>query len=192
MLIGFSGACNSGKTTLARVLAEELRGMGYDVALVEEVVREVFEIYRRCYGFESLEELRKSDKHFQFQFDVLKAQIEKENVALNESEIVLSDRTVYDNLFYTVFWNSMDWKTLREYVSLFRSLGNRRYDLVFLCRPLRNCEKDGFRDYDLNCVEIQDLVIELLVDRENIVEVPDIGLENRVKFCLEELRNYLD
>jgi len=166
MLIGFSGACNSGKTTLANALAEELRKRDYKVELVGEVVRDVFKEFQKKYGFKDLKELRESRYHFQFQLEVLKTQIERENSALNRAEVVLSDRTIYDNLFYTIFWNSMDWRTLKEYVNVFRSLGERRYDLIFFCRPLKNNSKDGFRDYDLNYVEIQDLVIRLFIDRE--------------------------
>jgi len=191
MLIGFSGACNSGKTTLANALAEELRKKGYNVELVGEVVRDVFQMFQRTYGFRDLKELRESQHHFRFQLEVLKTQIERENSALNRAEIVLSDRTIYDNLFYTIFWNSMDWKTLKEYVNIFRSLGERRYDLIFFCKPLSNNSKDGFRDYDLSYVEIQDLAIRLLVDRENVVDVPDDSLENRILFCLEKLEEIL-
>ncbi len=192
MLIGFSGACNSGKTTLANALAEELGRRGYEVELVGEVVRDVFRKFQMRHGFRDLKELRESRHHFQFQLEVLRAQVERENSAMSRAEIVLTDRTVYDNLFYTIFWNSMDWKILKEYVSLFRSLGERRYDLIFFCEPLSNNERDGFRDYDLSCVEIQDLVIRLLADRENVVIVPDGSLEFRLSFCLEKLRDYLD
>ncbi len=191
MLIGFSGACNSGKTTLANALAKELRKKGYNVELVGEVVRDVFRVFQRLYGFRDLKELRESEHHFQFQLKVLKTQIERENSALNRVEIVLSDRTIYDNLFYTIFWNSMDWKTLKEYVGIFKSLGERRYDLIFFCKPLRNNAKDGFRDYDLNYIDIQDLTIRLLVDRERVVDVPDESLENRISFCLEKLGEIL-
>jgi len=191
MLIGFSGACNSGKTTLANTLAMELMNRGYEVEIVGEVVRDVFRRFQKRYGFKDLKELRESRHHFQFQLEILKTQIEKENAAMDRAEIVLSDRTVYDNLFYTIFWNSMDWKTLKDYVNTFKSLGERRYDLVFFCKPLNNNFKDGFRDHDLSCVEIQDLAIRLLVDRENVVDVPNESLEFRVAFCLEKLRPLL-
>ena len=191
MLIGFSGACNSGKTTLANALAEELRKRGYDVELIGEVVREVFKEFQNKYGFKDLRDLRESSYHFRFQFEVLKRQIERENSALDRADIVLSDRTIYDNLFYTIFWNSMDWKILKEYVKLFRSMGERRYDLIFFCRPLSVNSKDGFRDYDLNYVEIQDLVIRLLADRENVVDVPEADLNERVTFCLKNLEKLI-
>ncbi len=187
MLIGFSGSCNSGKTTLARYLSKALKEMGYKVYVVEEVVRDVFERFKRMYGFRDLNEIRKSDKHFKFQLEVLKEQIRREDEALNHSDYVISDRTIYDNLFYTIFWNSADWSTLREYVSTFKSLGERRYDVIFLCRPLSLGIRDGFRDFDLNYVELQDLVIELLVDRERVVEVPEADVEERIRLCLKSL-----
>jgi thymidylate kinase len=192
MLIGLSGACGTGKTTLTNALAKELEDRGYDVAIVEEVVRDVFKDFQKRFGYQSLEEIRASRHHFQFQFKILKNQILKENKALDEAEIVLADRTIYDNLFYTIFWNSMDWETLKSYVELFRSLSSRRYDLVFFCKPLGNNARDGFRDIDLNYVDMQDLVIRLLVDRENVVDVPNGSLERRLNFCLRYLENLLN
>jgi thymidylate kinase len=191
MLIGLSGACGTGKTTLTNALAKELKDRGYDVAVVEEVVRDVFKDFQERFGYQSLEEIRASKHHFRFQFEVLKNQILKENEALDKAEIVLTDRTIYDNLFYTIFWNSMDWKTLKSYVDLFRSLGSRRYDLIFFCKPLGNNARDGFRDIDLNYIEMQDLVIRLLVDRENVVDVPNGSLESRLAFCLKYLKRFL-
>ena len=187
MLIGFSGSCNSGKTTLARALCEELRRRGYRVEVVEEVVRVVFKRFSERFGFKDLNEVRRSDKHTLFQLEVLKEQIKRENEALTRSDFVISDRTIYDNLFYTIFWNSADWKGLKEYVRTFRSLGSRRYDIVFLCRPLSSARRDGFRDFDLNYVDVQDLIIELLADRENVVVVPEADVEERVRLCIKSL-----
>ena len=185
MLIGFSGACNSGKTTLARLLAEELRCRGFKVELIEEVVREVFEEW----GSSSLEELRRGN-HDEFQLEVLRRQLERENSAMEKADVVIVDRTIYDNLFYTLLWNSKDWSVLNEYARTIGGIG-RRYDVIFHCRPLNGACRDGFRDPDLSYVELQDIVIELLADRENLVIVEEGSVEERLEFVLKNLPSNL-
>ena len=185
MLIGFSGSCNSGKTTLARLLAEELRSRGFRVELIEEVVREVFEEW----GSSSLEELRRGE-HDRFQLEVLKRQLERENVAMKRAEVVIVDRTIYDNLFYTILWNSKNWRVLNEYARMIGRIG-RRYDIVFHCRPLNGVCRDGFRDPDLRYVDLQDVVIELLADRENLVIVEEGSVKERLDFILKKLSLHL-
>ncbi len=185
MLIGFSGACNSGKTTLARLLAEELRCRGFKVELIEEVVREVFEEW----GSSSLEELRRGN-HDEFQLEVLRRQLERENSAMERADVVIVDRTIYDNLFYTLLWNSKNWRVLKEYARIIGGIG-RRYDIIFHCRPLNGAYKDGFRDPDLSYVELQDIVIELLADRENLVIVKGGNVEERFEFVLKNLPSNL-
>ncbi len=102
MVVGFSGASGSGKTTLVNAAAKRLRREGYNVGVVEEVAREVFKKYSELYGYGSLMEIRHSERVIGFQTDILVLQAEMECRAVKEYEIVLTDRTIYDNLFFTI------------------------------------------------------------------------------------------
>lgn len=148
MLIGFSGASGSGKTTLVNALAQELRLRNIDVGVVTEVAREVFKKYQSL-GFKNLTELRKSELITTFQLDVLNMQIEREEELRKKRQIVLTDRTIYDNLFFTIFYHSDDFEELEEHIQKIRQIerlsGYRRYDLIFLCEPIHENVDDGFR-----------------------------------------------
>jgi len=154
MLIGFSGASGSGKTTLVRLLSKELIKRGVDVGVVHEVAREIFEKYRQLYGFNSLDELRKSKYILQFQIDVLKQQAQFEETLCNLHDVVLTDRTIYDNLLYTALYHNDNFKEFEEYLNILDDIEVKRclraYDIIFLCAPLRGDVDDGFRKTDWN------------------------------------------
>lgn len=174
MLIGFSGPSGSGKTTLVNMVAERLRQKGYDVGVVQEVVREVFESYKDAYGVESLDEIRNSDILLDFQFEILVKQKAKEEAALNVYDIVLADRTIYDNLLYTLLWSTpAEAEGLKAYLRTFnRADGNgRRYKLIFLCEPVNGPVDDGFRTPDLRYRKVQFEVIKRLLPHYHFLPV---------------------
>jgi len=197
MLIGFSGPSGSGKTTLVNKLAEVLRSKGHDVGVVEEVARQVFRRYSAAYGFESLSELRKSEMLLPFQFDVLKEQVRQEDEALEKHSIVLTDRTIYDNLFFTIpAVYDCDYDLLEEYFDLFKRAETCeftrqwRYDLVFFCKPLGTDVDDGFRTHDIRYREFQELVIYRLIPFTQFVTIiEEVPLEERLDLCMKEIEH---
>jgi len=197
VLVGFSGASGSGKTTLVNSLYSTLVEEGFDAGVVREVVREVFENWRKRYGYASLSEIRSDGRYVEFQKDVLVRQFEEEVDALNSHEIVLTDRTIYDNLFYTVYWAPHRHFELDDYMALFRYVEKtkKQYDLIFVCTPLLhvNCD-DGFRTQDLAYRRVQTFMIPQFIP-QNVQTVfvktfskrfeEDVRL--RSEFCLRHL-----
>ena len=176
MLIGFSGPSGSGKTTLVNMVVERLRDKGYDVGVVEEVARKVFEEYRQDYGFNSLDEIRDSPYILNFQWSILWEQIVSENIELEKHDIVLTDRTIYDNLFFTLFWRPhMEgvYDLLETYMTGFNMAENngRRYRLIFLCEPVDGNVDDGFRTPDLTYRRVQFEVIKRLLPDYHLLPV---------------------
>ena len=198
MLIGFSGPSGSGKTTIVNELAEYLRKKGHDVGVVEEVARQVFKRYSSAYGFESLSELRKSDMLLIFQYDILREQIRQEDKALEKHDIVLTDRTIYDNLFFTIpVVYDCDYDLLEEYLEIFfdRDIKSR-YDLIFFCEPINEDVDDGFRTPDIKYRNFQGFIIwrliphDLKMEKRVHVLLPE-SLEWRIEKCLEVLKELI-
>jgi len=97
-LIGFTGSVSSGKTMLVNAIAEKI-----DCGVVREVARDVFNDWRQRYGFESLAETKMYSPN-QFQLEVFQEAGKEEDDELEKHEIVLTDRTIYDN-FFTIFYH---------------------------------------------------------------------------------------
>jgi len=160
MLVGFAGASCSGKTTLVNAVYKELKEQGYDVAMIKEVARWVFEQYFSSY--KSLDELREDkEAYYRFQRYVYDEQIQLENELLYQYDIVLTDRTIFDNLLYTITYCDV-----RDIFKLFKTLpafGRERYDIIFLCMPV-NAEscRDAFRSQ--NDLKLRDFHTYLLLN----------------------------
>ena len=193
MLVGFSGPSGSGKTTLVTTLSQRLNDKGYDVGVVKEVVREVFARYRDKYGYESLSDIRNSEHLMEFQMEILREQIRQEDSAMEEHEIVLTDRTIYDNLFFTIpVVYRADFDLLEEYMSVFTQReAEKKYNLIFFCKPVHGDVDDGFRTTELRYREMQELVIWRLLNGTPRVTVEFMPLEQRVDFCLRVLVDVL-
>lgn len=195
MIIGLSGASGSGKTTLTNALAGELRRRGYNVGVVKEVVRNVFPRYREKYGFKSLPELRKSPVVTQFQLEVFREQVRQEDEADRRYELVITDRTIYDNLFFTLFYHDSNYELLEQYIEELKVLESKRYQLIFLCSPLHENVDDGFRTTDLYYRNLQQFVIRRLIPPEIPVHVvpsfsepKNRAIRKRVEYCMRVLR----
>lgn len=206
-IIGFSGPSGSGKTTLVSAVADKLKELGYRVGIISEVAREVFEKFSRKYGFQSLREIRQSDMFMAFQATIMKVQALKEH-SLQRYDIVLTDRTLYDNLLYTLFWfNPFKHSTeeLDEYCAYFDMYSTKdyelddmtvrvpKYDKIFLCEPLDSREvvlDDGFRTDDLSYRCIQFFLLRKLLPFYTFV--PAMPLQPRVEFVVEEILDDLE
>ena len=180
MLIGFSGSVGSGKTTLVNAIAEKI-----NCGVVREVTRDVFEEWRQRYGFESLAEIRMYSPT-KFQFEVFREQIRREDEELASHDIVITDRTIYDNFFFTIFYHD-DINLLNRYLKEFRRRElERRYDLLFVCQAVNADVNDDFRTPDLAYRELQEFVIKRLVPYRALY-VPAIPVDRRVDLVLSHI-----
>ena len=200
LLIGFSGPSGSGKTTLVRKLARMLSERGYAVGMVEEIVRTVFKQYSILHGFKTLKNVRKSSQLALFQLDILKEQVKKEDELLKDNDVVLTDRTIYDNLFFTIpaIYDCPDYTILEEYVNTLKKREKeRKYDLIFYCAPIPSHVApgldDGFRSAELQYRRFQEFVIRRLIPNDLVVvHVPFCSLTKRLNFCLSVIKHSLE
>jgi len=139
MKIGFIGSHSSGKTTLVWQLAAWLKLQGYqDVAIVSEIARE-------C------DLVKNKDTTFDSQFWILMNQIDRER-RLRDHEILLTDRTVIDNLAYSA-WALLKTEKITRWEYTFMEKVARAwsmlypYKIVFFLEPLK-LQKDSQRDLD--------------------------------------------
>ena len=198
LLIGFSGSSGSGKTTLVNELGKKLRGRGYTVAVVVEVVRKVFSEIRQWKDVNGLLDVRHNSSFFiHFQKRILEEQAKAEQDALKKADVVLTDRTIYDNYFYTIFWYNYSqptqYKDLEEYVRKFRDIEVSKppYDIIFYCELLTDNVDDGFRTPDLTYRLVQHDMIRRLIQAKRVVELPNVSLGKRVKMCLDVIEEVI-
>jgi nicotinamide riboside kinase len=192
-VVGFSGPSGAGKTTLVNdLLRLLLRGFNLKVKVIPEIARMVFQEWE-VKGFNSLGDIREMDP-INFQIEVLKKQVNAEFRASRNPklDIVLVDRTIYDNLFFTICFNGRDWKGLEEYLRLFK-LAERfvRYDLIFFCKALNRDVDDGFRTPDLEYRGFQEFVIRRLIPASIPTVEVDGSREERAHKCLGYITNLL-
>ena len=142
--IGFTGTHCTGKTTLVNRLHKDIPKS----AVVKEVARNYDrDILRKC----------------EYQKDILADQIRSEVYASIENEIVITDRTIIDNIAYMMYfcgleYHYMVYDILKDWI--------RTYDVIFFC-PIEDIplEDDGFRFTDNTERDIIQLFIEDMVER---------------------------
>ena len=179
MLIGFCSS-GSGKTALVNAIAEKI-----NCGVVREVARDIFNDWKHRYGFESLAEIRMYSPT-KFQLEVFREQVKREEEELASHDIVITDRTIYDNLFFAIFYHD-DISLLNRYFKEFRKRElERRYDLLFVCQAV-NCVDDGFRTADIAYRELQEFVIRRLVPYKTLY-VPAIPVDRRVDLVLNHIK----
>jgi len=198
VIVGFSGPSGSGKTTLVRELKKRLEEEEVSVGVVEEVARKVFVKYSERYGFESLNELRKSDVLMDFQLEIFKTQVSLEDELEEKYDVVLCDRTIYDNLFFTIPAIYSDKRgLLDEYIEAFLERDRqRKYTLIFFCHPISGNVDDGFRTPELSYRKFQGELIRRMIPYDirtdsRFVYLPELSVEERVSICYEHVMFYL-
>jgi len=202
-MVGFSGASGTGKSTLVNILHDRLIKDGYKVAKITEVAREVFNTYAVEYEFESLSDLRngRDNLWMEYQYDILKHQVDLENKYYNEGyDIVLSDRTIYDNLYYSIPAATFctDKKLIDKYMQLFYKAHARLiYDLIFFTSIIpSNDIYDGFRNQDVPSRQLQSFCIYWFLPSQfmpgRVHVLSNTNLKYRVDYCLNEIRLYLN
>ncbi len=182
MLVGFSGASSSGKTTLIKEISKRI-----PCKIVPECVRIVFKRWKER-GFQTLEEIR--EKHTEiFQMEVLQAQIEQENKLLTQdTSIVLCDRTIYDILYYMLI-HGTNISKIKQAIDIIKQREKEiKYDIIFVCEPLR-FEPDGFRPKNETIERpIQDFIIRRLIPKHiDTIVLPATDLNTRVNIVINTL-----
>ena len=172
-LIGFTGSVSSGKTMLVNAIAEKI-----DCGVVREVARDVFNDWRQRYGFESLAETKMYSPN-QFQLEVFQEAGKEEDDELEKHEIVLTDRTIYDNFFTIFYHDDVTNRYLRKFRK--RELEGRYtcFYLFFVCKPVKADVDYGFHTPDLAYRKLQEFVITRLVPYITLY-VPAIPVDRRV------------
>jgi len=200
VLVGFAGASGSGKTTLMNELHEELDKRGYEVGVVSEVTRTLF----KSYNCSSMDELRQSGDLMDFQTDILEMQYLKEKQAMEIYDIVLSDRTIHDNVAYLLIHHNKDLSGLINYFTIYNTFRLfHNYDLIFYCPPLYHVDiRDGFRtEEDIKSRPLQDAIINILLEASNnkVEKVPALVLSSpsheiklRTEFCLRKVLELIE
>ena len=194
ILVGFDGASGGGKTTLVKALAKDLKKLGFKVGVVHEVVRDIFKEYQEKFGFKDLKEIRNSNMILDFQQKCLVEQYLEEEDKLNKGyDVVLSDRTLFGNEFFTLFYQNGNFRALngyfeklKDYLKVRMLTRGKAYDLVIITPPLKGIDvDDGFRTYDLDYRDVQTFVIKQLAEAyvDNVLELRSQDFKERIAIC---------
>jgi len=193
MLVGFAGASCSGKTTLVNAVYKELKEQGYDVTIIKEVARWVFEKYFAKFG--SLDALRNDkETYYRFQRKILDEQLYLEYELERQYDIVLTDRTIFDNLLYATTYCD-----ITQIFRLFKTIplvDVCRYGIIFLCEPLFNADcNDGFRtpsDFNARFYHYA-LLRNWIGHQKNVIELRgDMDLKERVHHVVDTIQKHID
>ena len=140
-IIVFAGGCHSGKTTSARALGAHLQKLGFTVKYPELSMRNL------TMGL-SIDALRNNpSEYLNAEKQYIEARLRLENEALEDtsSTIYISDRTIFDTLFYLNTYidttrlseTELDlFYDLSEKVRSFAALNAAKYYRVVLCYPI--------------------------------------------------------
>lgn len=151
-LFAFSGACNSGKTTTMKAVAEALRQKGKTVVILEELVRQSTEI--------PIDRLRaNANEYLDFQEKITCKRIEQEQNARKDPSdtIYLADRALTDYMFYAESYidkNQLDPKHSEKFYKLHALMRtyltmSHNYTKVFQFEPITTIEHDKYRPKNL-------------------------------------------
>ena len=167
-LIGFSGVSGTGKTTLVRELSKTLRNLGYSVGVVRQKI---------CRGMDCTAMLEQ-----------FRMQIREECELLKLYDVVLADKTIYDHLFFTLFYHYSDYPLLKEYMTLLElaeaKYSFRKYSVIFHCCVVN----EDLKMYRV----VQQYVIQRLIPPSiPVVVVPKASVRERVDLCLKTLAKIL-
>ena len=190
MIIAFSGAGGTGKTTLAKKVTEVLWKKGYDVGYVPETARIVLEWFKDIYGDDiTLAEIRSNYEMFmEFEEQLLELHFVKETRARRRHDIVVSDRTVYDPLIYTYI--TYGFVAVVELIKRVpKYVFDVDYDYIFMTHPFTYDEEildDGVRTPDVKCIrKHHEFFNKTIGNVAHHVIVED--LDNRVKYVLNTI-----
>ena len=197
--IGFCGASGVGKTTLVRELLQYYKKRGLIVDMVDEVARDIFSLYRQTHGVKTLEEMRLiPELYLMFQSDDLEIQITREiRIRERSPELLLLDRTVYDNYLYTLLYcRRTDQPELFDRLThrVFDYLLTQPYDRIIYLFPHGTQYNDGFRVIgDLQSQTTQDILLKMITSysSERIKYITTNIFEERFGYIVFLINNWL-
>ena len=198
--VAFTGAPDSGKTTLAKMVSARMNLKGYVPAYVHEFARD----YITKYGIRP--------NTVAEQFYVLKIQEQREREMCSSStQIMYTDCPIMLSYIYAIdlVRDAKDLRMLSElYEETLKLLGTPdwnkglrdelrlippRYDFIFYLRPFRETVKDDVRAQDWDRIGRLDNQIKAFLLLHGIVhtELTDNNMEHRVEYVEEAIEHLL-
>ena len=173
--VAFTGAPDSGKTTLAKMVSARLNLKGYVPALVHEYARD----YITKYGVRP--------NTVAEQFLVFYRQLEREEEMCSQStQVMYTDCPIMLSYVYAIDLVRDD-KDRDDFTYLYNktliALENR-YDLIFLLRPFRETVKDDVRAQDWNRIGRLNTQVQAFLDLHNVPYTElsgDVDIETRTQ-----------
>jgi len=147
LVILFSGASHSGKTTLIRSLKEDLKDKV--ICFFEEIRKE---------KIINIDNIRKNPyKYFEYEKKIIKKKMKQEFNCIKKynNKIILFDRSLIDSLFYYIFYidkSKFSKNILKNYNNFLEEILNKIkihikeiYNIIFLIEPITKIiRKDNF------------------------------------------------
>ena len=219
LTVAFSGFACNGKTTLIKTIAGVLKCSlrNTEVITMDETARKVYQ-YSQSY-FNTKDESA-------FQLSILSAELERifltTKFLLNDGilwlpkfeekdVIILFDRSIFDNIAFSVAKNIISLQTAEEILSLIQKEIDFRYQLLFLCPPvysadfINKCLSDNVRNQTLPStvdafLKLQTAYYEtlnhLMEKAENMLSYSviklkpidtDSGMSENIAICLDKI-----
>lgn len=190
--VGFVGTPGSGKTSTARVLSGNCRGIKEykNIELIQEYARR----YQTKYG---------TINNLLDQFRVMEKQIDWENSVAPNVDITITDSPVHLGYLYTLELRDINdpkhiiWMN-DIYKKLTRINTPQRYDLVFHLPPIIKPVNDGvrpIRDFNEEWRVQADAKIKFIFKHlfpcKNFIEITSIKMEDRINECLTYMKEKL-
>lgn len=198
--VAFTGAPDSGKTTLAKMVSARLNLQGYVPAYVHEFARD----YITKYG------IRPNTVAEQFYVLHVQEQRERE-MCSGSTQIMYTDCPVMLSYIYAIdlVQDAKDLRMLSELYEMTLTLLGRdgcsqlrdslqiprpRYDLIFYLRPFRETVKDDVRAQDWDRIGKLDRQIKAFLDLHGIehIELTNTNMEQRIADVEKAIKEKLD
>jgi len=179
--VAFTGAPDSGKTTLAKMVSARLNLEGYVPALIHEYARD----YITKYGVRP--------NTVAEQFLVFYMQLERENEMCSSStQIMYTDCPVMLSYIYAIdlVKDDKDRDNLTYLYNKTLMVLENRYDLIFMLRPFRETVKDDVRAQDWDRIGKLDKQIKAFLNLHGIVhtELTSTKMEHRVDYVEQAIK----
>jgi nicotinamide riboside kinase len=173
--VAFTGAPDSGKTTLAKMVSARMNLKGYVPAYIHEFARD----YITKYGIRP--------NTVAEQFYVLRTQEKREReMCSGSTQIMYTDCPIMLSYIYAIdlVKDEKDLDMLSELYGETLRLMKNRYDLIFYLRPFRETVKDDVRAQDWDRIAKLDDQVKAFLVLHGIVhtELTDTNMEHRVDY----------